>query len=93
MFTSTWVTARLKGSDCWPITILGLKSIPRLSALRIGWQRGVPVTPAEVAQQLMKSDDPQVSLDGLVEFFSNETHTIQIGGFIGFSFIRSRLEQ
>lgn len=30
---------------------------------------GMEVTPAEVAEQLLKSDEPDVSLSGLIEFF------------------------
>ncbi|CAI0555108.1 unnamed protein product [Linum tenue] len=51
---------------------LGVKEHPSFKCVEDWMQRGIPVTPAEVAQQLMKSDDPQVSIDGLVEFFKNK---------------------
>ncbi|CAI0539964.1 unnamed protein product [Linum tenue] len=36
------------------------------------WMQKVAVTPAEVAQQLMKTNDAQVALDGLIQFCKNK---------------------
>ncbi|WCJ25027.1 P-loop containing nucleoside triphosphate hydrolases superfamily protein [Euphorbia peplus] len=35
------------------------------------------ITPAEVAQQLMKSEDPQISLESLITFINNENEDIE----------------
>ncbi|EEF40790.1 AAA-ATPase At1g43910 [Ricinus communis] len=37
----------------------------------------VAITPAEVAQQLMKCDDPQVALDSLIELINKKGHQVE----------------
>ncbi|GAV65281.1 AAA domain-containing protein/AAA_assoc domain-containing protein [Cephalotus follicularis] len=52
-------------------TYLGIKKHDLLSCIEDRIQR-IPVTPAEVAQHLMKSDTPEVALQCLIEFLDEK---------------------